>query len=174
MLTLPFVDGKAAKMPKGQGYLIRGFDGKHAFAFTSHVIQTRFHPFPDVHFSYPLAVEHKIIRKALRVSVNLPATVIKANKQIQVTIINLSAKGLMIDSFQSLGDIGEVIKVQLEISLEDVKANLALPAKIRNANNLKEETGIHIGVEFENISQSDMLVLKNLILATSIDGAAYH
>ena len=174
LLTLPFVDGKAAKMPKGQGYLIRGFDGKHAFAFTSHVIQTRFHPFPDVHFSYPVAVEHKVIRKALRVSVNLPALVIKANEQIHVTIINLSAKGLMIDSSQSIGEIGDMINVQFEVSLEDVKANLTLPAKIRNANNLKEESGTHIGVEFENISQNDMLILKNLILATSIDGAAYH
>jgi len=169
LLTLPIVDGQPARMLKGQSYIIRGFNGKHAYAFTSHVIQARAHPFHYVHFSYPLSVESKIVRKSLRVNVNQPASVIGRSAQIPVTMIDLSAKGSMIDSSQPVGEIGDMVNVQFDVAFEEIKTRLTLSAKIRNANYSKDATSIRVGVEFENIPQNDMLVLNNFILATSIN-----
>ncbi len=167
LLTLPVVDGQAVQMLPGQSYIIRGFDGKYAYAFTSRVIQARSHPFPYVHFSYPLAVESKIVRKTLRVNVNLPAYVIGGSAQITVTMIDLSAKGSMIHSPQAIGAISDTINVQFDVAFEEIRTKLTLPAKIRNAQYSKDETSIRIGVEFENIPQNDMLILNNFIHATS-------
>jgi len=167
LATLPIVDGQPVWMPAGQSYIIRGFNGKHAYAFTSHVIQARSHPFPYVHFSYPLSVESKIVRKALRMNVNLPAAVIGTKEQVPVTLIDLSAKGAMIDSSQAVGEISEMIKVQFDVAIEEVNTILILPAKIRNAHYSKDATSIHIGIEFEDIPRDEMLILNNLILFAS-------
>lgn len=169
LVTLPIVDGQAVQMPKGQSFIIRGFNGKYAYAFTSHVIQARAHPFPYGHFSYPLFVECKIVRKALRVNVNLPASVIGRSEQVPVTMIDLSAKGSMINSSRSIGEIGDMINLQFDVAFDEIKTKLILPAKIRNSHYSKDATSIHIGVEFENIPQDDMLILNNFILTTSIN-----
>lgn len=168
LLTLPIADGQAVKMPKGQGYIIRGFNGKYAYAFTSQVIQARAHPFHYVHFAWPSSVESKIVRKALRVNVNLPAAVVGESEQVAVTMIDLSAKGSMIDAPRAIGKISDTINVQFDIVLDEFSAKLTLPAKIRNAQYSKDASTMHFGVEFENIPQDDMLILNNFILSTSL------
>jgi c-di-GMP-binding flagellar brake protein YcgR len=168
MASLPIADGKAIQLPLRQSYIIRGFQGKYAFAFTSHVIQVRSDPFPYVHFSYPNSLESKLVRKAFRVNVTLPASVIgKSDQAIPVSTIDLSAKGSMIASTQPIGDSGDSIKMQLDVAFEEVSASLIIPAKIRNASYSKDEANIHIGIEFENIPQNDMLILNNFILSTT-------
>lgn len=170
LATLPIVDGMAIRMSQGQSYIIRGLSGKYAYAFTSHVIQARARPFSYVHFSYPLSVECRIVRKALRVSVSLPAFVVVGDEQpVPVTTIDLSAKGSMIASTRPIGEIGDMIKVQFDIVFEEINAKLILPAKIRNAQYSRDATSIHVGVEFEKIPQNDMLILNNFILTTSIN-----
>jgi len=169
LLTMPFVDGQAVRMLKGQSYVIRGFNGKYAYAFTSHVIQARAHPFHYIHFSYPLSVEAKVVRKSLRVNVNLPASAMGKSAEIPVTMIDLSAKGSMIDAPQAIGGIGDVVSLEFDVSCEEIKSTLVLSAKIRNATYSKDATRIHIGVEFENIPQNDMLILNNFILAASVN-----
>lgn len=169
LLTLPIVDGEAVRMSPGQNYVIRGFNGKYAYAFTSRVIQARSHPFPYVHFAYPLSVESKIVRKGLRVNVNLPAAVVGESEQVPVTMIDLSAKGSMIDAAQTIGEISDTINVQFDIVFNEIRTHLILPAKIRNAQYSKDASSMHFGVEFENIPQDDMLILNNFILSTSTD-----
>lgn len=169
MATLPIVDGQQVELPHGQSYIIRGFHGRYAYAFTSDVIQTRSHPFHYVHFSYPNFIETKLIRKALRVNVTLPASVIgKGDQAIPVSTIDLSAKGSMIASTQPIGDSGDSIKMQLDVAFEEISASLSIPAKIRNASYSKDEANIHFGIEFENIPQNELLILNNFILATTI------
>ena len=168
LATLPIVDGQAVHLPQDQSCIIRGFHGKYAYAFTSDVIQVRSQPFPYVHFSYPNFIESKLIRKALRVNVNLPASVIGGRGQSAVTMIDLSAKGSMINSPQAIGEISDTIKVQFDVAFEEIKTKLTLPATIRNASYSKDEGSIHFGIEFENIPQNDMLILNNFVLTTSI------
>ena len=169
LLTLPIVDGDVARMLPGQNYIIRGFNGKYAYAFTSRVIQARSRPFPYVHFSWPPSVESKIVRKALRVNVNLPAAVVGDNEQVPVTMIDLSAKGSMIDSSRPIGEISDTISVQFDIAFEEIRTRLTLPAKIRNAQYSRDASSIHIGIEFENIPKDEMLMLNNFILSSSVD-----
>ncbi len=169
LLTMPFVDGQAVRMLKGQSYIIRGFNGKYAYAFTSHIILARAHPFHYIHFAYPLSVEAKIVRKSLRVNVNLSASAVGGDAEVPVTMIDLSAKGSMIDSPKSIGGIGDVVGLEFDVVCEEIQTRLVLSAKIRNATYSKDATSVRIGVEFENIPQNDMLILNNFILATSIN-----
>jgi len=118
LLTMPFVEGQAVRMLKGQSYIIRGFNGKYAYAFTSHIIQARARPFHYIHFSYPLAVEAKIVRKSLRVNVNLSASAVGKGAEVPVTMIDLSAKGSMIDSPQAIGGIGDAVSLQFDVACE--------------------------------------------------------
>jgi hypothetical protein len=167
LISLPIVKELAILISQKHSYVIRGFNGKHAYAFTSRIIHTCSQPVPYAHFSYPLAVEGKIVRKALRVNVELPASVTSTKGEFPVTMMDLSAKGSMIKSPQAVGEISDMIDVQFDVAFEEIKSRLTFPAKIRNACYSKDTYSIHIGVEFTNIPQNDMLILNNFIHATS-------
>ena len=168
LTTLPFVDGQPLRMPKGQSYVVRGFDGRYAYAFTTHVLMARAHPFHYVHFAYPPSVEHKTVRRALRVNVNLPATVAGKEEDVAVTLLDLSAQGSMISSSRPIGEISDTITVRFDVTYEEGQASFSLPARIRNAQYSKDASNIHVGVEFEEVPQNEMLILSNFLLATSL------
>ena len=169
LVTLPIVGTQALRMPAGQSYIFRGFNGKHAYAFTSHVIQTCAQPFPYAHFSYPDSIESKVIRKTLRVDVNLAASVMGGDEAIPVTMIDLSMKGAMIDTSRPIGEIGAALSVRFDVVFGVIKTGLTLLAKIRNVSRAKDGTSIRVGVEFGKITQDDMLMLNNYILSVSND-----
>ena len=169
LLTIPVVEGRIANMPPGQTYVVRGFNGKYAYAFSSRVIQARSRPFPYVHFTYPESVESRIIRKALRVTVNLPAAIIKEDGQTPITIIDLSANGLMMGTARPVGEVGDIIRIQFEIEADGARNTLTIPVKIRNAKYSKDANSINVGAEFGEMAESDMLRLNNFILSRSLE-----
>lgn len=168
MISLPVIDGQVLRMLKGQDYVIRGFFGKKAYAFTSHVIQARTHPFPYAHFSYPSSVEAKAIRKSLRVEVNMPA-VAKGATSTPLTITDISASGAMLLAPQTLGKVDETVNLQFSLDVRDLKAELTLSARIKNARYAKNAETLYIGVEFENISRENFLILNNFILSATAE-----
>lgn len=168
ILTLPSENGGGIQVQPGQSYVIRGFDGKYAYAFTSRALQTRLSPFPYAHFSYPEKVEYKVVRKALRIMVHLPAEVVRDNEPTHVTMLDLSENGSMLDAPKSIGDVSGKVVIQFDIVIGGSKSRLKLPARIRNARP-KDAENLQVGIEFEDIPREEMLMLDNFILHHSID-----
>jgi len=160
LVTLPNVGGEGMWMKPGQSFVIRGFNGRYAYAFTSKVIRARAQPFPYVHFSYPQSVEYKVVRHSLRVSVAQPATVTTpGNSSVVVAMLDLSASGSMIDSPAPLGKAGDRVHLAFTVLLDEKEVNLSVAAVIRNIYQADDAGRGRIGLGFEDVSQNDNLIL---------------
>jgi c-di-GMP-binding flagellar brake protein YcgR len=161
LVTVPNIaGGERMWMKPGLSFVIRGFNGRYAYAFTSKVILAREHPFPYVHFAYPQSVEYKVVRHALRVGVTQPATATTSgNASVAVTMLDLSASGSMIDSPASLGKAGDRVQLAFTVPIEEKEVDLNIAAVIRNIYQTDEAGRGRIGLSFENVSQNDNLIL---------------
>jgi len=164
LVTLPFRNGERMWMEEGQAFILRGFDGKHAYAFTAQVIRARAHPFTYLHFSWPDKVEYRLVRNSLRVAVSLPASLSQAgDTPVAVTMLDLSASGTMLDSPVETGAVDDQVQVGFTVDYEGSPVNLLLAAEIRKIYRKENEAGARIGLNFENISQNDALILHYFI-----------
>ena len=162
LVTLPIVNGKGIWMQAGQIYIIRGFTGKHAFAFEAPAIMARTHPFPYIHFAYPRSVNSRAVRKSLRVRANLPAVVTprSGSGPVPATMADLSSTGSMLDSLAPLGQIGDVVMLAFSVAFESISANLNISAIIRSIQKQEAGKSIRSGLEFEKIAHNDNLILR--------------
>lgn len=160
LVTVPMTGGTRMWMKPGSEFILRGFNGRYAYAFTSKVIRAREQPFPYVHFSYPPSVEYKAVRHSLRIGVTQPATVTTtANSPVAVTMLDLSASGSMIESPESLGNAGDLIHLAFTVPLEGHEVSLSIAAVIRNIYQTDDTGRGRIGLAFEDVSQNDNLIL---------------
>lgn len=162
LVTLPIVNGKGIWVQAGQAYVIRGFTGKHAFAFEAPAILARAHPFAYIHFAYPHSVNSRSVRKSLRVKINLPATVTprSGGNSAPVTMVDLSAAGSMVDSLARIGEIGDVVKLAFSVAFESIEASLNVSAIIRSIQKPDAGESLRVGLEFENVAHNDNLILR--------------
>ena len=164
LVTLPFTNGKGMWMQSGQTFVVRGFNGIYAYAFSAQVIRARAHPFPYLHFSWPQEVGCQLVRKSLRVEVDLQATVTLPDKRrVAVTMLDLSALGTMLDSSLELGAFGEHAGIEFAVDFEGSAISLNLPVSVRNVHSKEDGTGYRVGVGFENVAQNDALILHYYI-----------
>lgn len=160
LVTLPMSDGKAMWMQVGQTFVLRGFNGIHAYAFTAQVMLARAHPFHYVHFSWPRKVECQLVRHSLRVSISLPADIILADgSTVSTNMLDLSVAGTMLQAPSELGSVGDQLKVSFTAEVDGDPIKLTLPATIRNINHHEGDAGFRIGVGFEKFTQNDGMVL---------------
>ena len=160
LVTVPNIGGERMWMKPGLNFVIRGFNGRYAYAFTSKVILAREHPFSYVHFSYPQSVEYKVVRHALRIGVTQPATATASGSPpVTVTMLDLSASGSMVDSPASLGEAGDRVQLAFTVSIDGKEVGLNIAAVIRNIYQTDETGQGRIGLSFENVSQNDNLIL---------------
>jgi c-di-GMP-binding flagellar brake protein YcgR len=173
LTTLPVEDGKGMWIQTGQTFVVRGFNGRYAYAFTSQMIRARAHPFAYLHFSWPHSIESQVVRHSQRVDVVLPVNVLLAdNSSISTTLIDVSISGAMLDSPLSIGAAGDKVHVELSINLDGNAVRMNIPAIIRNvhANEGGEGFNTLTGVEFNDISQNDRLILNYFIDSVSQAG----
>lgn len=164
LVTLPVHDGKGLWMQTGQTFVIRGFNGKYAYAFSAQVLRARALPFPYVHFSWPHNIECQLVRSSLRVAVSMPVNVIRSNgTPASASLLDLSISGAMVDSPGEIGVQGEHIKVELKMDVEGRAVSMNINAVIHNIHRNEEGTGFKTGLEFQDVSQNDRLVLHYYI-----------
>lgn len=164
LTTLPFRNGERMWMEDGQAFIVRGFNGRYAYAFTTPVIRARAHPFTYLHFAWPQKVECQLVRNSLRVAVSLPASIPRVDgTQVAVAMLDLSASGAMLDSQVEIGAAGDHIRLGFTVDFEGDAVNLNIPAAIRKIYRKENGAGFRIGLEFENVSQNDALVLHYFI-----------
>lgn len=172
LVTLPVVEGKGIWVATGQVYIIRGFTGKHAFAFEAPAIMARTHPFPYIHFVYPQSVNSRTVRKSLRVKASLPATVIPRDggDSMKVALTDLSITGSMVDSIAPIGVIGDVVRLVFSVVFESISADLDISAIIRSIQQPDAGKSLRTGLEFENVAHNDDLILRCFVYTIETGG----
>lgn len=164
LVTLPFENGKGMWMQAGQTFVVRGFNGIYAYAFSSQVIRARAHPFAYIHFSWPREVDCQLVRKALRVELAMPAKVtLPDSRTVDVRLLDLSAPGAMLDSRAALGAIGDHARIRFSVDFEGDASDLDLAIVIRNIHIKEDGSGFRIGVGFEAVARNDALILHYAI-----------
>jgi hypothetical protein len=165
LVTLPFKDF----LQPGKAFVLRGFNGIHAFAFTSQVIRAHTNPFPYVHFTWPKEVGCQLVRKSLRVAIALKARVVLADDSaVAVTMLDMSASGSMLDSPSELGKVGDHASIAFTVSLEGATSMLEFSVVICNVQKKTEGTGFHIGIGFDNIAQNEAMILHYFISSVAL------
>ncbi len=164
MTTLPVVDGEAIWMKPGGSYIFRALSGMHVYAFTTKVIKARSKPFPYAHFVYPETVRTRQVRRAARVKLKLPTLVRRADgTQVAATLRDLSLNGVLVEANDSLGSLGDNLRVEFPIALDEVNKRLAIDATLRNSTALEDGAPLRAGLEFGRLGNDDTLLLHYCI-----------
>lgn len=171
LVTLPFQDGTGLWMQVMQSFVVRGFNGKYAYAFTAQVIRAHTNPFPYVHFSWPRSVECRLVRQSLRVAVSFPANVSRSdNTSVAANLLDLSVSGAMLDSSETLGALGGQVQIGFAVDFAGNAINLNIFATILNVHQKEDGTSFQTGLGFKGISQNDGLILHYLINSVAQGG----
>ena len=145
----------------GHEYVVSGFTGQYDFSFASKVLQTYEQPFVYALFDYPATIDARLVRRAMRIKMALPAK-LKSSLQVQpldVTLIDLSHCGAMAHSPKPLGAFGDVVYLLLSIEFEGSMVDLIIPSTICHSNKAANGEGVNIGLSFKTTSHSDKLML---------------
>lgn len=170
LVTLPFHEGQALWLTPGKVFVLRGFDGIHAYAFNTQVIRARTNPFPYVHFSWPLEIECQTVRKSRRVTISLPAhVVLPDNNAVEVVMLDLSVSGSMLNSATPLGEVDGHARIEFAVNFDGTITTLKFSAVIHNVQKKPDGTGFYIGVGFKEVAQNERLILHYFIDSVAQD-----
>jgi hypothetical protein len=124
-------------------------------------------PFAHVFLAYPDAISVRKVRSAARVNVGVSAEVtnLSAHDHLEVhhaQILDMSINGLKLASKEILGQIGEELAVQVQLSFDNIERNIMLNGNIRSQS-LSTEVGNpfpHLcGVEFASLDEDKRVLL---------------
>lgn len=179
LVTTPVVDGAVLLMREGQAFVMRGFSGKDAYAFNVNILRVCNVPFPYLHLTYPQFVQSAPVRRDNRVRVSIIGSVTNLSdselqKKLPGVIVDLSATGALLDTREDIGNIGDRLNITLRLTADELDAYLTLGAVIRGIRMEDSEgqpdTILHHGVEFQDISANDNLILQNFVYRKIIEG----
>ena len=163
----------------GEQILVRAFTGTTIYSFASTITRVILSPIYYMHLAYPQVIESSALRSALRVKVNLPATVsfddpTGSNQSAQITLVNLSVSGASIDSEFAIA-IGQHVQLDFLVHNDGAERAITTQAVARNVNFQKaggsqKKDGFICGLEFQNISTADQTAIRLLTYETLLTG----
>lgn len=172
LVTAPTVNGKMVLMREGQAVLVRLFSGKSIYAFATSVLKATNVPHPYVHLAYPPQVKTQVVRRAPRVDVQLIAAMRDASDTEYAAIIaNLSRGGCLLKVKGEPVTVGDRIRLAFKVVMEDIEHLVTAAGVVRSivaaAPDSDEPT--QAGVEFEELSGQDRLVITALVYQRLLD-----
>ena len=148
---------------------VRGFTGRHDFAFESKVMRVfdftfRDPPLAYAMLAYPTDLTAKQVRSAQRVRVDLPAIAIPAgeDRRIPVTVRDLSTAGALLESDEPPGTQGGELVLHLRADFEGEPIDVVLPAVVTRLGRTGQDTAL-TGVLFQDVLRADRLALHFLV-----------
>lgn len=162
-------DGARTELEEGEVCVVRGFTGQYEFSFLSKVLQTFEQPFAYALLAYPAQVDARLVRQSMRTKTSWPTRVklpdLAASADditLEVTLLDLSLQGAMIEAPSPLGAIGDVITVQMNVQVDETPATLELATRICHNNKSSNSPTHFIGLAFKDVTQHDKLLLHYL------------
>jgi c-di-GMP-binding flagellar brake protein YcgR len=168
MLTAPMMDGRAALIREGQGFIVRAFPGKKAYAFTSSLIKYVYSPFPYLHLAYPREVRATTIRQAARATVKIIASVTVGNPEqtAAATLGDLSMGGTSGIIKRQLGRKGDTGTVKFRVNAAGSDEYLSLNVILRSVAPTENGLEFRHGFEFVDLSPQSRLILSAFVHQT--------
>lgn len=168
MLTAPMVDGRAALIREGQGFIVRAFPGKKAYAFTSSLIKYVYSPFPYLHLAYPREVRATTIRQAARATVKIIASVTVGSPEqtAAATLGDLSMGGTSGIIKRQLGRKGDTGTVKFRVNAAGSDEYLSLNVILRSVAPTENGLEFRHGFEFVDLSPQARLILSAFVHQT--------
>lgn len=165
LVTTPMVDNKYLLMREGQGFILRAFSGKSAYAFTTQVLKSVSAPYPYLHLAWPKFVRSLVVRKGARADVRVICAITSCDGipiQAAGTLLNLSAGGALMAAKQPPGAKGQKLTIKFKTVVSGVESLLELPAMIRAVNldqSGETDTPFQLGLQFVDIGAEDSIPL---------------
>ncbi len=128
-----------------------------ASGFSAKVLAMHTRPKPYVHLEMPKQVQAVEVRNAVRVLVDVPATIINETHKshpINVSVSNLSVLGGRFESSRKLALIGDQLSLTMTLNLDDIEKVVTLDCEVRNKGQLQSE-------EVEEMSQNNESSVTN-------------
>jgi len=173
LVTTPYHDGLRLPLREGEKIIIRAFSGQNAFGFSSTLERICKLPFEYLHLSFPATVQGMVVRKSPRVRIKIIASIVNQDRDgedrtFSGIVSNLSISGALLNARHPLGEQGDHLKVAFRVHLHQVDAYLTVDAVIRAvfsdaASEDAAPAQIHHGLEFQQLSPNDRMVLQSLI-----------
>lgn len=169
LVSAPMVDGKLIFIKDGQTYLVRAFSGLNVCAFKAKVLKSQLQPYPYLHLSWPDSVQAMRIRKAMRAPASIIVAVHDSEEGRQTgagKIVDISVGGAKVLTPAQLGHKGDTLWLSFKVKLGDMEEYVKTSAVIRTVREETDDQGKTMkafGVQFGELSQSQRLIIMNLV-----------
>lgn len=176
LVSAPKSDGKLLIVREGQQVVCRLMIGNDVVGFSGSVLRVCSRPYHYLHLSYPHDMQAITVRKALRVSISMLASMrpCKENGEVNwqaplesITICDLSTTGALMTANKSLGKVGDIISITMRLDVAGAPEDIMVPAVIRNirpANPDGENVDLlYHGVELQLTERKESVLLHAFV-----------
>ncbi len=178
LVTAPQSNGKLLRVREGQPLAARMMAGTDLVGFTVSVQRICTAPYAYLHLSYPKDFQSVTVRKSLRVSLGLAATVQSCDiggeeitpetERHHVVIRDMSTTGALLAADAPLADTGDCLAVSVNIEVAEAVEALTFTVVVRNIKvEPAQEKGrpslfLH-GVEFQFADRRESVLLHAFV-----------
>lgn len=167
IVTTPMWKGQRAEFLDGESVEVRMLTGSDIYLFRSAVLQSCVSPTHYVHLEFPTKVNRQKLRRHPWAMVNIDVAIAGGEgKKENGKITNLSSNGAKIATPHPLEGERETIRLDFQVSIDDIHTDLSLDAVVRRSGEKEVRKGLKLmeyGVEFTNISPDKALWLRCLV-----------
>ncbi|MFN3565716.1 MAG: flagellar brake protein, partial [Burkholderiaceae bacterium] len=171
IVRTPVEGGLAVRLQTDEFIDVRLFTGTHVVEFRTSLLRQFGAPMSYWHLSYPGEVRVATLRAAPRARVDLGAQARGngAPAAVPVRLIDLSTYGTKAIAPEPLGERGQTLELEFAVPrAHGADARIAVKATIRAikpvaASGDAPPSHAH-GLRFENLSESDQVLLQNFVL----------
>jgi|TARA_Y100000310_G_scaffold343764_1_gene452917 c-di-GMP-binding flagellar brake protein YcgR len=167
IVTSPLNQGRLVAMVPGQRIQVRMMINDVACAFTSMVTHVCRSPYPYLHLEYPSGVEVNFIRNAMRVTTEVPVSVINLSigeraKEMAGTLIDISETGARLVMPCRIGKKKDDIRLKMFLDIRGIDRVLETEAVLRGRRKTRTEQSkreVHYGIEFAPMNEEARIAL---------------
>lgn len=167
IVTAPVWRGQRAEFLDGETVEVRMLTGSDIYLFRSSVLQSCISPTHYLHLEYPTKVNRQKLRRHPWATVNLDVAIFGGDgKRENGKITNLSSTGAKIATSRPLDGDRETVRLEFQVSIDEIHADLSLDAVIRRSGEKEVRKGLKLmeyGVEFTNVAPDKALWLRCLV-----------
>lgn len=158
--------GKMLFLREGTNVTLRFVAKNVASGFTTRVLITRGQPYPYIHLAIPKEIETVEVRKEVRVSTDIPVTIINktnSSSAVAAKILNMSCSGYLVETNSAVADKKDLLNLTAKLLIADVQQLVTADALVTYIKQVDDEEKYLYGVNIEKIDQDDMIVLRAFV-----------
>lgn len=172
IVTNPLQNGTPIFLREGSTVVARVFSGQVVFAFTASVLANPVKPYAYLHLTYPGDVVGIKVRRGERVRLRVITAFELDNGKTGAGIIaNLSVGGALLLTRSPDIAVGAAITVKFKLVLGGIDYVVEIPGVVRAnvANTDEPELGPGYGLQFNDVSPEDVLIISAFVFQQLID-----